>query len=178
MTKNKLENEANQSELIKYRDLVIATIDYYLENDLGKTKTPEFDSTEYYKQLKEQTEEHFKNRRLTRLKQWFRDLTEMPIECLDVKFNEYLKAKTKYDIDIFKSYYKRVEKIIEKEKITTDNQFYDITIMIERLCQADPIDTSKIQKLNSLICDYEQRKTRSRKRLPSALSLPDEHNSL
>ena len=160
MTDTKLKNVANQSELIKYRDLVIATINYYLENEFAKIKTPEFDSDEHYKRLKVQAEEHFQKGRLTRLKQWFRDLTEMQIECRNFKFNQYLQVKTKYDIDIFKSYFQRVEKIIEKGKITTDNQFYDVNILINQLCQTDPIDTIKIQKLDKLIGDYKQRKSR------------------
>lgn len=117
---NKIEEN---EELKKYRDLVIATIDYYLENNIAKIKTPDFDSDEHYKRLKIQTDEHFQKGRITKLKQWFCDLTEMQVETGDLKFNKYLQDKTKYDIDIFKSYFQRVDKVIEKGKITTDNQF-------------------------------------------------------
>ncbi len=134
--------------------MVIATIDYHIE----KSKTLEFHFDDHYKRLKQQTEENFQKGRLTQLKRWFRDLTEMQIECRDFKFNQYLRTETKYDIDIFKSFFERIEKIIEKGKITTDNQFYDTNIMIEELCQTDPVDAIKIQKLNQLISDYEKRK--------------------
>lgn len=146
-------------ELKKYRDLVIATIDYYLENNVAKIKTPDFDSDEYYKGLKIQTDEHFQKGRLTRLKQWFRDLTEMQVETGDLKFNNYLQDKTKYDIDIFKSFFQCVDKVIEKGKITTDNQFYDISIMVDQLCQTEPVDAKKIELLNGLLSDYEKRKS-------------------
>ncbi len=123
-------------------------------------KTADFDSTEHYKGLKTQTTEHFQKGRLTRLKQWFRDLTEMQVEIGDLKFNKYLQEKTNYDIDIFKSYFQHVDKIIEKGKITTDNQFYAINIMVDQLCQTEPVDNEKIEILNRLLSEYEQRKTR------------------
>lgn len=159
MTDIKLNKDEKQAELEKYRDLVLATIDYYLDNKEMHIKTAEFDSVEHYNGLKAQTEENFQKGRLTRLKQWFRDLTEMQVESGDLKFNKYLQDKTKYDIDIFKSYFQRVEKIIEKGEITTDNQFYDINIMVDHLSQTEQIDNEKIEKLNKLLGAYEERKS-------------------
>ena len=160
MTDSKLNKDEKQAELQKYRDLVLATLDYYLDNTEMQIKTADFDSQEYYKGLKTQTEEHYQKGRLTKLKQWFRDLTEMQVETDDLKFNKYLQDKTKYDIDIFKSYFQRVDKVIEKGKITTDNQFYDINIMVDQLCQTEPVDNEKIEILNRLLREYEQGKSR------------------
>lgn len=159
MVDSSINKEDKEFELKKYRDLVIATIDYYLENNIAKIKTADFDSDEHYNGLKIQSEEHFKKGRLTILKQWFRDLTEMQVETGDLKFNKYLQDKTKYDINIFKSYFQQVDKVIEKDKITTDNQFYDISIMVDKLCQAELVDVKKIEILNRLLVDYEQRKS-------------------
>jgi hypothetical protein len=164
MTNNKPNKEEKLIELVKYRDLVLATLDYYLDNKLMHIKTADFDSDEHYQNLKIQTQEHFEKGRLTRLKQWFRDLTEPQIETGDLKFNKYLKDKTKYDIDIFKSYYQHIDKIIEKGKITSDNQFYDANIMVDQLCQTEPVDKEKIDILNKLLGDYEQRKSRQSKK--------------
>ena len=47
-----INNNEKITELQKYRDLVIATIDYYLENGIAKIKTENFDSDEHYKKLK------------------------------------------------------------------------------------------------------------------------------
>ncbi|MCL6260658.1 hypothetical protein M3O96_16255 [Aquiflexum sp. TKW24L] len=160
MTDNKLNKDEKQAELEKYRDLVLTTIDYYLDNQIMQIKTEDFDSAEHFKGIKSQTEEHFQKGRLTRLKQWFRDLTEMQVETGDLKFNKYLQEKTNYDIDIFKSFFHRVDKVIEKGKITTDNQFYDINKMVGQLCQSEPNDSEKIEKLNRLLSEYEQRKSR------------------
>ena len=159
MTGNRLTKEEKQAELRKYRDLVLATIDYYLDNEVMQVKTADFDSEEYYKHLKEQSQEHFRKGRLTKLKQWFRDLTEMQVESGDLEFNKYLQNKTGYEIDILKSYFQRAEKIIAGGKITSDNQFYDITMLVDKLCQAEPVDTEKIEMLNKLLSDYERRRT-------------------
>ena len=164
MTDNKLNKDEKQLELTKYRDLVLATLDYYLDNNIMQIKTTDFDATGHYKRLRVQTEEHYQKGRLTRLKQWFRDLTEMQVETGDLKFNKYLQDKTKYDIDIFKSYFQRVDKVIEKGKITTDNQFYDINIMVDQLCQTESVDNPKIVILTKLLSDYEQRKSRKTKK--------------
>lgn len=160
MTDKRINKEEKQQELIKYRDLVLATLDYYIDNKEMQIKTAEFDSTEHYKGLKIQATEHYQKGRLTSLKQWFRDLTEMQVETGDLKFNKYLQDKTKYEIDIFKSYFQRIDKVIENGKITTDNQFYDINMIVDQLCQTEPIDNDKIEVLNRLLSEYEQRKTR------------------
>ena len=160
MKEGKLNKDEKQAELAMYRDLVLATLDYYLENKILQIKSADFDSDEHYKGLKIQTAEHYQKGRLTRLKQWFRDLTEMQVETGDLKFNKYLQDKTKYDIDIFTPYFQRIDKVIEKGKITTDNQFYDINMMVDQLCQTEPVDNEKIGILNKLLSEYEQRKRR------------------
>ena len=160
MTKDRPNQDEKIVELTKYLDLVTATIDYSLENPFMKIKTADFDSDQHYMTLKIQAEEHFQKGRLTKLKQWFRDLTEMYIETGDLKFNQYLQHKTNYQIDIFESYFKRVDQIVEKGKITSDSQFYKINSMVDQLCQINPVDSEKIETLNKLLRNYEQRKTR------------------
>jgi hypothetical protein len=166
MPNKKPNKEEKVAELKKYRDLVIATFDYYIEIHSVNNKPGDVAWDEFFKQrkenyllLKKQTEEHFQKGRLTKLKQWFRDLTEMQIECRDLKFNKYLNEKTNYGIDIFTSYYERVDKVIAKGKITTDNQFYDLKIMIDQLCQSEPVDHVKIAAIDKLLFEYEQRKS-------------------
>lgn len=158
MLKDKLTKAEKDIELIKYRDLNLATLDYILEHDVVSMKAEGLDLSDYYNSLKPQTITHFEKGRLTTLKQWFRDLTEMAIENLDLKFNDYLQNKTGYDIDIFKSYFVRIEKIIEKGKITTDNQYYEVNIMVDQLCQSETIDSEKVNNLNLLLTNYAKRK--------------------
>lgn len=96
----------------------------------------------------------------------------MPLETGDLKFNKYLQDKTNYEIDIFKSYFQRVDKVIKKGKITTDNQFYDIGVMVDQLCQNEPIDNKKIEILNRLLFDYEQQQTKRQENQPYNILLP------
>jgi hypothetical protein len=84
----------------------------------------------------------------------------MLVETRDLKFNKYLQDKTKYDIDIFKSYFQSVDKIFEKGKISTDNQFHEINIMVDQLCQTEPVYNNKLQILNRLLSEFEQRKSK------------------
>jgi hypothetical protein len=160
MKEGNLNKKDKLLELQKYRELVLATLDYHLENKVMHITTDDFDSDEHYNGLKIQTQEHFQKGRLTILKQLFHDLTEIQEETGDLKFNKYLQDKTKYNVDIFKSYFQRVEIVIEKGKITTNNQFYDLNIMVNQLCQAEIVDREKIEILNRLLSEYEQRKTK------------------
>ena len=158
MTKKESSKVDKSQDLVNYRDLILATLDYYLENKIMEIKTSDFDSALHFQSLKTQTIDHFEKGRLTKLKQWFRDLSEMQIETRDLKFNTYLRNKTGLDIDIFQDYFERINKVIECGKITTDNQFYDVRNMVDYLCQTDPVDQRQIEILNKLLIDYEQKK--------------------
>jgi hypothetical protein len=156
MTKKTSRKTDKSEELVKYRDLIIATLDYYIENKIMDIKTTDFDSLLHFKSLKIKAADHFEKGRLTILKQMFRDMSEMQIEIRDFKFNAYLREKTGIDIDIFQNYFERITKIIKRGKITTDNQFYDVKNMVDHLCQTDPVDHKQIDILNKLMTDYEQ----------------------
>lgn len=161
MTKNKIKQDKT-AELVKYHDLVTATLDYLIDSNEFRIKTEDFDSEVHYRKLKVQTKEHFEKGRLSRLKQWFHDLTEAQRETADFKFNAYLKAKTGQDVNIFKDYFDRVDKVIAKGKISTDNQFYDVNSMVDQLSHAVPVDFDRVTMLNKLLADYEQRKAKNR----------------
>lgn len=66
MVDKKLNIDEKKEELVKYRDLVLATLDYYIDNKEMQIKTADFDSTEHYIGLKTQTTEHYQKGRLTR----------------------------------------------------------------------------------------------------------------
>lgn len=149
--------EDKKADLKKYHDLVIATIDYYLNTPSLHFKTNDFDTKSHFENLRLIATEDYKKGRLTKLKRWFRDLTEMQVEIKDFKFNEYLKETTGYDINIHQDFYKRIDKIVEKGKITTDNQFREINAFVDSLCQSEQIDNTRIETLNKLLLDYENK---------------------
>lgn len=148
--------DEKQSELKRYRDILLATLDYFIDRS-ASIKYDEFDPVEHFNQLKQQTEEHYQKRRLTRLKQWLRDMTEEPRETGDLSFERYIKEKTGYDIDIFGNFQKRIDKIIERKKIKTENEYRDVLAMVDNLCQQIPVDQEKIDVLNNLLSDFDDR---------------------
>ena len=156
-----MEQKDKEFELKKYRDLVITTIDFYLDNKSHRIKTNDFDSDEHFRTLKLETEEHYNKGRLTKLKQWFKDLTEQQIECKNLKFNDYLNQNTDYDVNIFQSYLDNIEKIIEKGRITTVNQYYDLNLFVDQLCQIEQADKEKINRINLLLANFNRTKKRN-----------------
>lgn len=148
--------EEKQSELQRYRDILLATLDYFIDRSKG-VNYREFDPTVHFQQLKEQTEEHYQKGRLTRLKQWLRDMTEEPRETGDLSFGRYIKETTGYDIDIFGSFQKRIDKIIERKRIKTENEYRDVLAMVDNLCQQTPVDQDKIDLLNNLLIDFDDK---------------------
>jgi hypothetical protein len=157
----KQDKDAKALELKKYMALVMATIDYTLD---AMEQTPALMNqlSSHFESMKAQAEEHFKRGRLTVLKQWFRDLTEGQIETRDFKFNQYLRDKTGYDVDIFESYFQRINKIIQRGKIVSVNEFYDCNMMVNELSQTQPLDEEKIATLNRLLFEFEEKKGRSK----------------
>ena len=148
----------NQTELKKTRDILLATLDYTIEfYNKSDQKLDGLNPLDHLNKLKIQTEEHYQKRRLTKLKQWLRDMTEMPREVGDLSFTTFIKNKTGYDFDIFSDFNKRIEKIITKNKITTEYQWRDVQSMVDFLCQSEPVDKTKIEILNKLLIDYEDR---------------------
>jgi hypothetical protein len=147
--------EDKKADLKIYHDLVIATIDYYINTPSLHFKTNDFDTKSHFENLRLIATDDYKKGRLTKLKRWFRDLTEMQVETKDFKFIEYLRETTGYDINIHQDFYKRVDKIVEKGKITTDNQFREINTFVDMLCQSKPVNYEKIEVLNKLLLDYE-----------------------
>lgn len=67
-------------------------------------------------------------------------MTEEPRETGDLSFGRYIKEKTGYDIDIFGSFQKRIDKIIDRKRIKTENEYRDVLAMVDNLCQQTPVD--------------------------------------
>lgn len=146
--------EERQSELKRYKDILLATLDFLIERSKG-INYGEFDLTAHFQQLKEQTEEHYLKGRLSRLKQWLRDMTEEQRETGDLSFGRYIKEKTGYDIDIFGSFQKRTDKIIERIRIKTENEYRDVMSMVDSLCHQTPVDKERVDRLNNLLIDFD-----------------------
>lgn len=145
-------------ELKRLRDILIATLDYFIEsyNKSGQ-KFEGFNPVDNFQELKKQTEEFYKKGKTTKLKNWLRDMTEMPRETGDLNYVAYIKRTTGHDYKIFTAFNKRIYNIIAKGKISTENQFRDVNSMVDFLSQTEPIEDNKIEVLNNLLIDFEHR---------------------
>jgi hypothetical protein len=144
-------------ELKKTRDILLATVDYYIDlySNL-KNKDKFLPIIDHFRKIRNQTNEHFEKGRSVKLKQWLKDLTEMPRETNDFNYVLYIKQKTGYDFNIFEDFEKRVNKILEKSKISTDNQYREVLSKVDSLCQTDPRDEEKIKSINELLIEYDK----------------------
>ena len=140
-------------ELKKYRDLVLATLDYYIVHLAFNNEMKD-----EFIRLKIQTEEYYSKRKLTILKNWFKDLTSDFIEDRDFGFNKYLKQTTHYEIDIFESYFKRIKKLVEKGFIKTESQFHELKNYVDYLVQDNNSDKDLTQRINEILLRFESRK--------------------
>ena len=99
----KLTREEKQFELNRHRDILSATIDYILQQTTSEDLLKDqFDVVAgFYEQQKQQIEKYFQKHRLDKLQQRLHNLTMFPMRRVDLTFNDYIKGKTGYEIDIF-----------------------------------------------------------------------------
>jgi hypothetical protein len=163
--RQELTTEQKQSELQRYRIILLATLDYLQERLGGSIVFDEYDpATEYYQQQKIQTEKYFKQRRLDRLQQRLASLTKGLQNRADLNFASYIKEKTGYDIDIFEDLRKRVVAIVAQNEIRSQSELNDIGTMLHFFHEKGA-DIKEVQKLKLLLNDYSKRTSqRSRKR--------------
>lgn len=151
----------NQSELERYRDILLATFDYHLKKKAGRVKFDQLDPDAYFFQfIKQQTEKQYQQGRLKSLQKSFHEMTAMSRITGDMDFGKYIKEKTGYDIDIFENLQSRINNIISQKRIKTEKEYQDVFAMIS-LCQQNPTDQEKIDRLNNLCNDFTERKNKS-----------------
>lgn len=154
MAKSSVDKKVKDRELKKHLDLILATFDYYM------SYLPGF-SSDNFKSLKKQAHEHYEKGRLTKLKQWFRDITEEVDD--NPRFREYIKNKTGLDIDLKNRFEKRIERIIKNAVIKNENQFRDVMEKLNDVSQLESLDKKEIEFFNSLLVDFENRQRAKRK---------------
>jgi len=136
----KMSKEDKILECEKYRDLILAVFEY--EPMMAQ------------KDLIPKINEHVEKGRLTILKYWFKCFIEGIIQSQDVKFTSFLKQKTGYDFDVFEKINNKIERIIKRNKINTDEEYRDILIYINNLIQSSIPNQERILLLNTLLAEY------------------------
>jgi hypothetical protein len=152
-----LRPEEKQTELNKYRNLVFATIDYFLERYFTDVKPDELAAiVGYYKQQKLQIEKYYTQRRLDRLQQRFRVLIKVIQNRVDLDFATYIKEKAGCDVDIFDELRNRTEIIIKQKEIRNQKELNDVGTTL-RLYQQTSVAPDKIDLLKNLLIDFSRR---------------------
>ncbi|NET32098.1 MAG: hypothetical protein F6K19_08850 [Cyanothece sp. SIO1E1] len=148
-----------EDELRKFRDLNLATLDYLHELSDLNFDIPETDST-YYEHMKVLVQDCFESGSLTKLKNWFDDLSETPREVLDLSFNDYIQEKTGYEVNIHKKFEMRISEILQRNRIKSNQEYRDVETKVNYLSELENGDEVLINELNELLLSYYRRKIR------------------
>jgi hypothetical protein len=87
----------------------------------------------------------------------FAVITEVFIDTVNLSFNECLNKKTGYEIDIFENFFKKVDNIIAKGKISTDTQFFEVNNFVTGL-NHQGIKDKRSKILNRFMEEYYSKK--------------------
>ena len=115
----------------------------------------------HYQKLKQNTEKHFKQKKLAKLQQILLKALEDPLARVDLSFDNYIKEKTGYEINIFQNFEERIDNIIKQSKIKNEKEFQDADLMINKLRQESD-DKNKINVLHNLCSDFNKRRTKTK----------------
>lgn len=156
LNNRKMTNPDKHTELEKYRDLNLATLEYLSKT--MKIETNDFNTSLYYQKLKIEVNECFTKGRLSKLKQWFRDLTEMPQETKDLEFSNFIKERTGHQVNLHERFENRISMILDQGRIKTENDYQDVLTKVDYLNQRESSYQTLIDQLNSLLIDFEKKK--------------------
>lgn len=148
--------EEKQSELCRYRVIILATLNYLEEHLGGSFVCDQYDPvTEHYQQQKVQAEKDFMHRRLDRLQKRLTSLTKGLQSSIDLAYTPYIKEKTGYDIDIYEDLRKRVNSIIQQNEIRNQKELNDIGMMLHFYHETSA-DGEHVEKLKTLLTNYSE----------------------
>jgi hypothetical protein len=148
-------------ELIRHRDITLATIDYIVAGiDWNEIPDLRDDINEHYAQQRRQTEKYYHARRLDRLQQKLENLIKGPQAHGDLNFDIYIKQKTGHEIDIFEKIRKRTDAIIELGQIRNDKDLNDVATFFNAY-EDHPEYQTKRENLKALIISFGQRSRKS-----------------
>lgn len=148
--------EEKQSELLRNREILLATIDYFISlHGASFVLDGEDHLTEHYERQKPQIEKYYKQHRLDRLQQKLASLTTGLQSRTDLAFAPYIKEKTGYDIDIFEDLRKRFAIIIEQNEIRNQTELNEAGSMLH-FFHVTAAEGEEVKKLRKLISNYSQ----------------------
>lgn len=144
------------NELNKYRDIILAILDY----QIGKIRETRDEllmkSIKHLENIKLLADVHYDNGNLETLKKGLRDLTEWPLEEGDRRYVDYIRVHTGYEFDIFADFENRIQKIIDTGEIESTGEFYYAALKLKQIKHIEP-GNEIAAMLEKLILDFEER---------------------
>lgn len=155
--------DQDQSEFERHRAIILATLDYNYEREVGRIVFDDIDnSIKYYERQKAEIEKYYKQRRLDKLQQRLSELIKALQFQVDLNFSSYLKENTGYDIDLFEELTKCVEKIVAQNVIRNDKEANYIAMMVSYRFQTSgnkEYDKNLVQLLDTYADTPKKNKT-------------------
>ena len=96
---------------------------------------------------------------VTKARNWFRDISEGPVESGDVNYQIYLEQMTGLKVDLFDSLIKKVRKYLNAGKITTEGQYRQVELAIQLSMHQENPDPD-IRALNTLLFTFQGKRKR------------------
>lgn len=151
--------EEKNFELKKYRNILLATIDYQLEKVAGSFIDDGFDPVaDHYLNQKQKAEMDCLDGKLDKLKQEFQNITNSLVQRGDLNFDKYIKEKTGYETNIFEDLQLRVEQIIRQKEIKDQDQYKDVLALLS-ISEQISTEQKKIKVLNNLLDNFVDKRS-------------------
>lgn len=156
-------NSSKQAEIEKYRSMIIAGIDYTLQQ-LSSSESRANNSEEFLNILKvglfQSQEEAKKVNSLSKLKQWFRDISEDALEDNDTEYQQYIIDKTGHNPDLFQKLFNSFERISNRSFIKSEIEYREIDCLQHLLFLQDPNDP-RLDRIEFLLGSYNPKQKKS-----------------
>jgi hypothetical protein len=147
-----------QLELEKTHIILMATLDYLLKKYTGSMVFDEWDPVaDHYLREKKLSEDEYQASKLELLQQRLLKLLESLRMYADVKFENYIKEHTGYEVDLFEQLRRDVAAVAAKGRIENVDEANSISSMY-RVCRNKSADNEEIAILENLLKEFAELK--------------------
>jgi hypothetical protein len=151
-----------QVQLEKYLAITLAAIDFNSEREIGSMVYDGHDPMiGIYEWQRNQVRSFFAQRRLDHLERKFHSYTRWMSSNGDVTFNDYVKERTGYTIDINALLREDVEPILDRGIIDNEAEHHKVSSLLHVLAKSET-DKELFHKLGLLLLEYAKTKKPSR----------------
>ncbi|RZM19795.1 MAG: hypothetical protein EOO88_37045 [Pedobacter sp.] len=91
------------------------------------------------------------------MKYWWKCLQEEPRETRDLAFQQFISAQTGIALDIFGLFEKKIQRIIHRGRINSDDEYREVMEKLDRLIQEETRDVDLVGILNGLVANFEKK---------------------